>query len=53
LRPPCSRCGKPLILTCIIPEKPGIELRVYYCASCGASDRVIALVGAAAALDLH
>jgi RNase P subunit RPR2 len=48
LRPPCSRCGKPLILTCIIPEKPDIELRVYYCASCGANDRVIALVGAAA-----
>jgi hypothetical protein len=49
LRPPCSRCGKPLLLSSIIPAKPGSELRVYYCASCGANDRVIAPVGAAAA----
>jgi len=53
LQPPCSRCGNPLLLACIIPEKPGIELRVYYCASCEANDRVIAPVGAAAAPDLH
>ncbi len=42
LRPPCTNCGKPLLLTRREPEKPGFELRVYYCASCGASDRVIA-----------
>ena len=41
LRPPCSRCGKPLILTHVEPKQPGFELRVYYCASCGAGDRVI------------
>src|SRR6266566_8782397 len=42
LRPPCTKCGKPLLLTRREPEKPGFELRVCYCASCGASDRVIA-----------
>ena len=53
LRPPCSRCGKPLLLSSIIPAKPGSELRVYYCASCGANDRVIAPLGAAAVPDLR
>ena len=42
LRPPCTKCGKPLLLTRREPEKSGFELRVYYCASCGASDRAIA-----------
>jgi len=30
-----------MLLTRREPEKPGFELRVYYCASCGASERVI------------
>src|SRR5258705_10384669 len=53
LRPPCTKCGKPLLLTRSEPEKPGFELRVYYCASCGASDRVIAPLWAGAAPDLR
>lgn len=28
LRPPCSRCGKPLLLTRIEPQEPGFDLRV-------------------------
>jgi hypothetical protein len=49
LRPPCSRCGKPLLLTLHQPASPGFELRIYYCASCAVSDRVIAPFRAAAA----
>ena len=49
LRPPCSRCGKPLLLTLRQSASPGFELRIYYCASCAASDRVIAPLRAAAA----
>jgi hypothetical protein len=42
LRPPCSACGRPLILTRIQPdERPGFDLRVYYCAACGMSATVI------------
>jgi hypothetical protein len=49
LQPPCSKCGKPLLLTLHQPASPGFELRIYYCASCAASDRVIAPLRAAAA----
>jgi hypothetical protein len=42
LRPPCSRCGKPTILTRIEQEQPYFGLRIFYCASCAACDRVIA-----------
>jgi hypothetical protein len=42
LRPPCSRCGKPTILKRNEPEEPGFGLRIFYCASCAACDRVIA-----------
>jgi hypothetical protein len=38
LRPPCSRCGRPTILTRIEPEQPGFEVHIYYCASCNACD---------------
>ena len=41
LRPPCSACGKPLILTRIEPEAPGHDLRVYYCAACGSHETII------------
>jgi hypothetical protein len=40
--------GKPLLLTLHQPASPGFELRIYYCASCAASDRVIAPRAAAA-----
>jgi hypothetical protein len=46
-------CGKPLLLTRREPEKSGFELRVYYCASCGASDRVVAALPTRVALGRH
>jgi hypothetical protein len=43
LRPPCSACAKPLILTRIQPdEQPGFDQRVYYCAACALNSIVIA-----------
>jgi hypothetical protein len=44
LRPPCSSCGRPLILTRIEPEDPGFDLRIYYCAHCAANETIIAAV---------
>jgi len=44
LRPPCSKCSRPLILTRIQPEDPGFDLRVYYCAHCRANETIIAAV---------
>jgi len=44
LRPPCSKCGRPLILTRIEPEDPGFDLRVYYCAQCATNETIIAAV---------
>jgi hypothetical protein len=48
LRPPCSRCGKPSLLTLHQHASPGFELRIYYCASCATSYRVIAPIRVAA-----
>jgi len=42
LRPPCSGCGRPMILTRIEPQEPEFDLRVYYCAHCEANESVIA-----------
>jgi hypothetical protein len=42
LRPPCSRCGRPLLLTRIEPEEPDFDLRMYYCAFCEDNETVIA-----------
>jgi hypothetical protein len=44
LRPPCSKCSRPLMLTRFEPEEPGFGLRVYYCAACEASETIIAPV---------
>ena len=44
LRPPCSACGKPLILTRIEPDAPGHDLRIYYCAACGSNQAIVAQV---------
>jgi hypothetical protein len=44
LRPPCSRCGRPLLLTRIEPEEPGFDLRMYYCAFCGTNESIIAVI---------
>jgi hypothetical protein len=44
LRPPCSRCGRPLILTRIEPEKSGFDLRTYYCAACEDNEVVVSAV---------
>jgi hypothetical protein len=43
-RPPCSKCGRPLMLTRIEPEKPGFDQRTYYCASCRTTETIIAPV---------
>jgi len=44
LRPPCSKCGKPLILTRIESEKSGFDLRTYYCAACEDTEVTIAAI---------
>jgi hypothetical protein len=44
LRPPCSKCGRPLMLTRIEPEEPGFDLRTYYCAFCQFHETLIAQV---------
>jgi hypothetical protein len=44
LRPPCGRCGRPLILTRIDPEAPGLDLRTYYCAACQDSETILSAV---------
>jgi hypothetical protein len=44
LRPPCSKCGRPLILTRIETEEPGFVLRTYYCATCEDTAAVAAVV---------
>jgi hypothetical protein len=44
LRPPCSACGKPLILARIEPEAPGQDLHIYYCVACGSNETIVALV---------
>jgi hypothetical protein len=44
LRPPCARCGRPLILTRIEPEEPGFDLRTYYCAACEDAEVIISAV---------
>jgi hypothetical protein len=40
-RPPCSRCGRPLVLTRIEPWDPGFDLRIYYCAHCADTETII------------
>jgi hypothetical protein len=44
IRPPCSKCGRPLVLTRIEPEEPGFDLRTYYCAACEDVEVIIAAV---------
>jgi hypothetical protein len=44
LRPPCSKCGRPLLLTRIEPEEPGFDLRTYYCAFCESHETIIAAI---------
>jgi len=44
LRPPCSACGRPLILTGIEPEAPGQDLRIYYCAACESNETIVAQI---------
>jgi hypothetical protein len=41
VRPPCSKCARPLILTRSEPGKPGFDLRTYYCAACEDTEVVI------------
>ena len=44
LRPPCSKCARPSILTRIEPEEPGYDLRTYYCATCKDIEVIIAAI---------
>jgi len=44
LRPPCSRCGRPLLLTRIEPEEPGFDQRTCYCALCQDNELVVAAI---------
>jgi hypothetical protein len=44
LRPPCSKCGRPLILTKIETAEPGFDLRTYYCAACEDTEVIIAAI---------
>jgi hypothetical protein len=44
LRPTCSKCGRPLILTRIEPEKPGYDLRTYYCTACEDVEVIVAAI---------
>ena len=44
LLPPCSRCGRPLLLTRIEPEEAGFDLRTYYCAVCQDNEIVVAAI---------
>ena len=41
-RPPCSRCGRPLILTRIESSEPGFDMRTYFCAYCADQETVVA-----------
>ena len=41
LRPPWSKCSRPLMLTRLESKEPGFDLRVYYCAACEASETII------------
>ena len=41
-RPFCADCESPMILSLLEPDKPGFDLRTYYCAFCEANETVIA-----------
>ena len=43
LRPLCSKCGRPLLLTGIETEEPGFG-RTYYCAACEDTEVIIAAI---------
>jgi len=44
LRPPCSRCGRPLVLTRIEPWDPGFDLRYYFCAYCADIETIVSAI---------
>src|SRR6202048_691241 len=51
LRPPCSQCGRPLLLTRIEPEEPGFDLRMYYCVFCATNESIIAPINRPPGVD--
>ena len=51
LRPPCSKCGRPVILTRIEPENPGFDRRIYYCAHCAETETIISIVCGSGEMD--
>jgi hypothetical protein len=44
LRPPCSRCCRPLILTKVETDEPGFDLRTYYCAACEDTEDIVSAI---------
>jgi predicted RNA-binding Zn-ribbon protein involved in translation (DUF1610 family) len=36
---PCSKCGKPMKLSCIEPDRPGYDMRTFECEKCGQTVR--------------
>jgi len=41
-RPPCPRCGRPMWLARIEPDKPDYDRRTFECSECGhEEDRVV------------
>jgi hypothetical protein len=42
--PPCSKCGRPLILTKVETDEPGFDRRTYYCPACEETEVIISPV---------
>jgi ssDNA-binding Zn-finger/Zn-ribbon topoisomerase 1 len=40
-RRPCPKCGKDMMISRIMPDRPGYELRTYECAGCGHDELVL------------
>jgi hypothetical protein len=40
----CSKCGKPMRLSCIEPSSPGYDLRTFECEKCDSSERVTLVI---------
>jgi hypothetical protein len=40
----CSRCGKPMRLACVEPDKPGFDLRTFECAKCNAGTALLVAI---------
>jgi hypothetical protein len=50
---PCTKCGAPVILVRIEPDKPGFDFRTFECSKCNNVDQYIIEYGTAAPWALH